>query len=239
LSSADSFDRIAGHYHDRLPYLAKFFEECARRMTLDKNARLLDLACGMGELARGFSPYCREIVGVDISEKMLERAHMDAPKNIEFHCADLNEPLPFNLGKFDAVAIGRAVKYLKTPVLLPLQRRHLEKNGLVLVCGTGFVQPTAWIDAYNEFAKTFQDLSRPYSPRWRNHFSNSDFKTIDAFKLTKKSTFTVDDLLAELRSRVVFSELSESDAKKARAQMTEMMRSYFNEDGVLTGDAAS
>jgi ubiquinone/menaquinone biosynthesis C-methylase UbiE len=40
---------------------------------LRPDARVLDLGCGIGRIMRPLAPLCREIVGVDISEKMVEQ----------------------------------------------------------------------------------------------------------------------------------------------------------------------
>lgn len=36
-------------------------------------SRVVDLGCGIGRVMRPLAPHCREIIGVDISEKMIER----------------------------------------------------------------------------------------------------------------------------------------------------------------------
>ena len=38
-------------------------------------ARVLDLGCGIGRVMRPLATHCREIIGVDISEKMIEKGH--------------------------------------------------------------------------------------------------------------------------------------------------------------------
>jgi len=38
----------------------------------DETTRLLDYACGPGMISRGLAPYVKEVIGMDISEKMVE-----------------------------------------------------------------------------------------------------------------------------------------------------------------------
>ena len=74
-----SFDEVAGYYARRIAYLPKFFEVASEHLALNADSRLLDIACGTGELSAGFSNFCGEITAIDQSAKMLELARSNLP----------------------------------------------------------------------------------------------------------------------------------------------------------------
>lgn len=80
---------------------------------IPKGARVLDLACGTGELALACAPCAKSVIGVDFSEPMLELAEKKASragwKNIRFMRADAGR-LPFSDGSFDAVVSAFALR---------------------------------------------------------------------------------------------------------------------------------
>lgn len=83
----------------------------------DKPERVLDLACGTGDLAitiAGVADGVLEITGVDFSESMLNEARRKAAavnKNIKFINGDAAN-LPFDEGNFDCVGISFAFRNL-------------------------------------------------------------------------------------------------------------------------------
>ncbi len=63
--------------------------------------RVLDVGCGPGRHARALGALGLEVVGVDISERFIELARVDAPASVTFERMDARE-LPFE-SEFDAV----------------------------------------------------------------------------------------------------------------------------------------
>jgi ubiquinone/menaquinone biosynthesis C-methylase UbiE len=62
-----------------------------------RNARVLDLGCGTGRILEPLSRVAKEAVGVDFSERMVERARA---KHLDARLADLRS-LPLDSGAFD------------------------------------------------------------------------------------------------------------------------------------------
>ena len=115
------FSDIAPRY-DFLNHLFSFgIDKCwrkrmAREITKCRPARVLDIATGTGDLALALHrAEVAKIVGVDISEGMLEIARSKTirndihPSNVEFMLASA-EVLPFPDNSFDAVTIGFGVR---------------------------------------------------------------------------------------------------------------------------------
>ena len=104
------FDRIAPRY-DALNRLLTFRMDvgwrrtAVRQMALPRSARVLDLACGTGDLCRTLTQAGLAPVGVDFSVGMLRCAHTDAP----LVRADAMR-LPFADATFDGVTCGFALR---------------------------------------------------------------------------------------------------------------------------------
>jgi demethylmenaquinone methyltransferase/2-methoxy-6-polyprenyl-1,4-benzoquinol methylase len=108
------FDRIAPVYDAMNRLMTAGLDRRWRRLTVGEAVRpgdrVLDACCGTGDLAVAALLVAREVVGVDFSEAMLERARSKAPA-IEWLQADVLA-LPFEDGSFDAATVGFGVRNL-------------------------------------------------------------------------------------------------------------------------------
>ncbi len=74
---------------------------------------VLDLGCGAGELCRRISALgAKNVIGVDISSKMLELAASDIPAGVSFQHSAM-EDLKFPVATFDLVVSSLAFHYVK------------------------------------------------------------------------------------------------------------------------------
>lgn len=144
---------VASHYQGRVRYAEAFFSELVKALALDRASVVLDLACGNGELARGFSAYVGRIFGFDRSHAMLEKPRSLGVPNANFSLSDLNR-VPVALEtKADIATIGRAIPYLDSRVLGQTLSASLKADGAVVVCGSGISRETAWLGAYQPLRK--------------------------------------------------------------------------------------
>jgi flavin reductase (DIM6/NTAB) family NADH-FMN oxidoreductase RutF/ubiquinone/menaquinone biosynthesis C-methylase UbiE len=85
-----------------------------------RDARCLDIGCGAGRLARELGSRAREVIGVDVSARMLERAEARARaallSNVSFQEARA-EALPFEGGAFDLVTASNLLTTLTEPIV--------------------------------------------------------------------------------------------------------------------------
>ncbi len=129
---------LSGESRDRADpgYVAKFFDDyasrfetvlvnelsydtpraiadAADRLRIDgqRFARALDLGCGTGLSGRALRAACDVLVGVDLSEKMLEKAKLAGGYD-ELHCADLLGFLERESAPFDLVTAADVLNYL-------------------------------------------------------------------------------------------------------------------------------
>ena len=164
---------VAYYESARPPYGAAFFEAVALQMGLDGRERLLDVGAGPGILAIGFSPYCREVVGVDPEPGMVEAARAAAERagvTVRFVEARF-EDAAAKLGAFDIVSIGRAIHWLDPEPARAALDRALAPRGSVLVCGATSAKGgrNPWLETFN----TVRD-------RWKGDRPSRDHHTFFA-----------------------------------------------------------
>jgi demethylmenaquinone methyltransferase/2-methoxy-6-polyprenyl-1,4-benzoquinol methylase len=128
----DMFDRIAPRY-DLLNRLLTFRMDVAWRRTavraleLVSGARVLDLACGTGDLCHTLEADGYRPVGVDFSAGMLAAAHTDVP----LVRADAAR-LPFADGAFDGLTCGFALRnFVDLAPVLGESARMLRPRGRI------------------------------------------------------------------------------------------------------------
>ena len=106
------FDRIAPVYDVMNHVMTAGLDRRWRRTTIEETVqsddRTLDACCGTGDLAIGARAHGADVVGLDFSEAMLERARRKAPE-IDFVQGDLLA-LPFEDASFDSATVGFGVR---------------------------------------------------------------------------------------------------------------------------------
>jgi len=107
------FDRIAPVYDGMNRVMTVGLDQHWRRATVGATVhegdRVLDACCGTGDLAVAAQKAgAGEVVGLDFSERMLERARRKAP-DLEWIQGDVLA-LPFDVATFDAAVVGFGVR---------------------------------------------------------------------------------------------------------------------------------
>lgn len=106
---AYDFDKIAGTY-DRLNRIMSLgLDRCWRRRAVrGLQGKVLDVACGTGDMVVELQKRGCEVTGADLSEEMMAIAKQKAPQ-AEYRLADV-ERLPFGNASFDAVTCAFGVR---------------------------------------------------------------------------------------------------------------------------------
>lgn len=127
--------------------------------------RLLDLCCGNGYFTRVLAAECREVVGVDFSEPLLEVARRDHnPENVTYVLRDARSveaaSLP-GLGSFDRLLMCGALQHFERVELAPLlaNLRSLTTEERVLVFLLVPDRRRRW-DFYDTLSKRMRHLLR-------------------------------------------------------------------------------
>jgi demethylmenaquinone methyltransferase/2-methoxy-6-polyprenyl-1,4-benzoquinol methylase len=106
------FDRIAPVYDAMNRVMTAGLDRRWRRITIDETVRagdrVLDACCGTGDLAIAARTRGADVVGLDFSPRMLERAQHKEPA-IEWVRGDMLA-LPFDDASFDVATVGFGVR---------------------------------------------------------------------------------------------------------------------------------
>ena len=149
------FDRIAPVYDVMNRVMTAGLDRRWRRITIEETVRAgdrtLDACCGTGDLAIEAQRAGADVVGLDFSERMLERARRKAP-GLEFVRGDALA-LPFEDGSFDSATVGFGVRNVEDlEAGLRELRRVLRPGGrlgiLEITTPTGRLAPfyRVWFD---------------------------------------------------------------------------------------------
>ena len=96
---------------------------------IGRGKRVLDLGCRSGALTKHFLEG-NSVVGLDVDRAALEKA---AALGVEPVQANVDDPLPFDEGSFDAVVAGELFEHLQFPDALVTEIRRVLRTGGVLV----------------------------------------------------------------------------------------------------------
>jgi malonyl-CoA O-methyltransferase len=137
MKRATRIERLGEYYEEFAPdYVAtwKSIEGYAAsvreflRSAVGEGARVLDVGCGPGQLTQGL-PRSVEVVGCDISERMLSIARRGRPHGA-YHIHDYHDPIPRAWGRFDAaLALGTLEFCDDLPLVLGHLAGALEPGG--------------------------------------------------------------------------------------------------------------
>ena len=139
------FDEIAPSY-DLVNRIVSFgsdksWREKAIKETLKyiKNPKVLDVACGSGDMIEIWKKYIHKITGLDASKGMLEIAKKRFPE-IKFY-QGLAQNLPFEDESFDCLSISFGIRnVVEIDKAINEFKRVLKKDGILLILE--FTKPT-------------------------------------------------------------------------------------------------
>jgi ubiquinone/menaquinone biosynthesis C-methylase UbiE len=132
-STSNAYDRWS-----RVWNLARYTNcsiyETALSLLDERHGKVLDVGCGTGVMSARLAMSGRQVIGVDLSPAMIDRARRKEHSRLEFVQGDA-ENLPIESGSFDAVVNLISFHHYPTPARAIAEfRRVLRSNGrLVLI----------------------------------------------------------------------------------------------------------
>jgi putative 4-mercaptohistidine N1-methyltranferase len=154
-----------------LDYPARCVTECLDATALPRNARALDIGCAVGRATFELARFCREVIGIDYSERFIEAARSLAADGVigylradegmlttslearvpegvnragvRFQHGDAHA-LPSELGVFDVVLAANLIDRLEKPRHFLSQLSRLVKSGGQLI----ITSPYTWLLEY-------------------------------------------------------------------------------------------
>jgi SAM-dependent methyltransferase len=158
-ADADSLKTIVADGDERSYQSSGRTEAEALRRFLGPDTRVLDIGCGTGRVMEHLAPWCREVHGIDISERMVAggRERLAHLSNVQFHHGNGYDLAGFEDGSFDVVYSIVALQHMPRTVAynyLLESNRVLTEDG-VLWC---YVPNLLRDDAF----AAFHHLSQPW-----------------------------------------------------------------------------
>lgn len=102
---------------------------------LPANARILELGCGVGRDAEYFATQGYRVVATDFSEEVIEQNKaLSGSNTISYSVLDMQEPLPYDSGAFDAVYAYLSLHYYtkeQTEAIIAEIHRVLKPSGIL------------------------------------------------------------------------------------------------------------
>jgi ubiquinone/menaquinone biosynthesis C-methylase UbiE len=137
--AAEDYDAMAAAYADDVrthPINAAYERPAMLAMAGDvRGRRVLDVGCAAGAMSALLADRGAAVVGVDVSERLVEIARRDLGDRAEFHVADVGSPMPFLEDEsFDLVTASLVLHYLRDWAV-PLRefQRVLRPGGALLI----------------------------------------------------------------------------------------------------------
>lgn len=136
---------IAGDFGQIAKFLAQEAETFVNRLGLKPGMKVLDVACGTGNLSLPAARLGANVTGVDIAPNLLEQARATAAAegfNVRFDEGDA-EALPYEDASFDAVITMYGAMFAPRPDLVAAELKRVTKpGGLIAMANwtpTGFI----------------------------------------------------------------------------------------------------
>ena len=197
---------------------------------MPKDANVLDLGCGLGDVALKMGAKADEVIGVDVSQVALAHAQKKQGQvsNVRFQHADANK-LPFPTETFDLVVSrrGPATDSMKT---LREACRVLRKGGLLMELTIGEE------DKHN-IAQIFKrgqmyNVKQKVTVSKTRMLQRAGFKVVSARDYLATEIFhSLDDLLNRLKSAPIIPKF---DARKDKAYLERVEKELKTPRGIET-----
>src|SRR3954449_6983622 len=125
-SAVDAYER------GRPSYPREAVARLVRELGLTRDSTVLDLAAGTGKLTEGLVTHVGRVIAVDRSTPMLDRLRRRLPDVAAL--VGTAEALPVADGAVDAVLVGEAFHWFRTPdACREIARVLVERGGLALL----------------------------------------------------------------------------------------------------------
>lgn len=149
-------------------------------MPNNKNAKILDIGCGFGNLLKAFNEAgYKNLTGIDISKKQIVKAKELNP-DISFFCTDLITYLKNEINKFDLITAFDVIEHLdKEEALNTLQLIYnaLNENGQLIIQTPNGESPWFGAVGYGDFThEWFYTASSLEDVLLKSGFRNIEFK---------------------------------------------------------------
>lgn len=134
-----SWNRVAGWYDELLKnddsYQAQvIMPNLLRILDIKKDENIFDLACGQGYFSNLFSRYGANVVGSDLSKKLIDTARKNSDKKIEYHISPAHNAQFLKDNSIDTIVIILAIQNIENVnEVFKECKRVLKKTGRMII----------------------------------------------------------------------------------------------------------
>ena len=230
-------EAIVNAYHHRPAYPDELFPFLAE-MTKGEPKRVLDVGCGLGNIARPLTAYVNHVDAVDFSEQMIAQGKAlpngDAP-NLNWICNPV-ETAPLT-PPYGLITAGQSLHWFAWDVALPLFAELLLPDGYLVIIGRKFAR-TAWSEELFQLIAQFS-TNQDYQPydlidelEKRGLFHKQEEKSLQPVTFSQ----TIPDFLEALHSGKGLSRdrMPPENALAFDKAIREMVWSHVGEDSFTT-----
>lgn len=225
---------IAHVYHYRPPYEGEFFRRAATKMNIAQPDHLIDLCCGRGELAIGFSKYAEKITGVDGSKEMLKHATMHP--RVHYELADVNMGQLGFREPADHIVIGSAIHWISGMSLFQIIKEHLKPSGHILISHTLFkLEDTGYGAAIQAINSKYGKVPRSVDLWGVEKLAGCGLVRTDGLRIARKLSLSIEFIYKNQLSYAYgrFHDNLRAMGQLYRAEMLDAL-SKFTSDGHLS-----
>jgi SAM-dependent methyltransferase len=173
----------SNYYKWRTPYVPKLFQDVCAELNISKNARLMDLGCGTGEVATHLSKFASKVYAIDGSKEMIAQAK--PIDNVEYQVVDLNNSDPVNIETVQHMFFGRCIHWFPESTLRRLSEACMHPNGKIVVCSTQWSPVGDWGEDYLRIKQKFspfkQSLDRKLDHSGQSNLGDAGFRPLKKY----------------------------------------------------------
>ena len=226
----DAFGCTAQEYELGRPgWPGELIDRVDRRLELERDAVVLDLAAGTGKLTRVLTPRFRRVIAVEPDRAMravLERVVPEAEA-----LAGSAKPLPLDDGSVDGVFCGEAFHwFFGDDVVAEIARVLGPRGGLVLLWNipVGELDPPVPDAAQKLLDDAFARGGRPGLPivlsgEWRAPFEESGFEQLHRDEADNEHRVDRDGLVAHMLSISSIAALPDEERRELAESLRELL----------------
>jgi SAM-dependent methyltransferase len=222
--------RGAADYYDRFrpAYPQALVDDLCRWAGVTGRGRLLDLACGTGELALRLCPLFRDVWAVDAEPEMVQAGRAKAARtgigNVHW-TVDRAEDLIAGPGSFELITVGNAFHRLDRPLVAARMLDWLIAGGAAAIVNTGSVWAgsEAWQAVAVEVIRRWTGGSaqpasaNPDKPR-RSHeacLTDAGFGNVEEHRFEVEHVWNVDSFIGYLYSTSIVAAIARAGTAAA------------------------